>query len=80
MFYLNEKVKQSLYTPWGFQEADMPRFHNTGHKKDLRLSAYAPATFTPQELFLVLICVRVWVDPVAIVRPEELLQWKIPMT
>jgi len=68
-----KKVKQSHYRPWGFQEVEAPRFQ-------VRLSALRTGRLYPQETFLVLISVRGWVDPRAIVQPEGLCQWKIPMT
>jgi hypothetical protein len=75
------KVKQCHYRPgmahrvpegWGSQD--------NRHMKVATLSAQRTGRFYPQKFFLVLISVRGWINPRAIVRPEGLCEWKNPVT
>jgi hypothetical protein len=68
-------VKQSHYRPgqaFIFQGFESPRFQDNWHMKVERLLPLRRSTFTPQEIFLILISVRGFVNPRAILWSEWL--------
>ena len=70
-----------LGKPRGFQEVQASGISlQSAHECGEVVSATHRLPFTPQEILLVLICIRSGVDPRTIVRPEGLCKWKFQMT
>jgi hypothetical protein len=58
----------------------LPDYRRVGTWRWQGCKLYAPAHFTPHEIFLILIVVTGWVDFGDLVLPEGLCQLRIPMT
>jgi hypothetical protein len=77
--YIYKAIPLQAWTgPEGSRRLRLPDCKTIGTWNWYGCQPYAPAAFTSQEIFLVL--VRGWVKRRATVRPEEICQWKIPVT
>ena len=76
-----KKVKQAHYRcPEDCRKLRFPDYVTAAQDGGKFFSLTHRPLFTPPEIILVLISVRGWVDPRAIVWSEGLCQWKIPLT
>jgi hypothetical protein len=77
-----QREKQSLYRPTAGLSVSrrfrLPDSRQLAHEGGV--SALRTGRLYPQEIFLVLISVRGWIDPKTTVRPEGLCEWKTPVT
>ena len=72
--------KSNVYTcPEGSRSWRLPHFQAIGTRKISSCQPYAPATFTPQKIFLVLMYVTGLVDLRSTMQPAELSPWKFTM-
>jgi hypothetical protein len=69
-----------LDRPRGFQEVEAPRFQDNRHMKVVSFPALRTGRLCPQEIFMIPISVRDWVDLRVRVRTEGLCQWEVPKT
>jgi len=74
-FHYRPGQTQSFPEGWGSRIS-----RQSAHEGAKVVSPTHRPPLTPQEILPVLISVRGWVDPKAIVRPEGLCQWRIPVT
>jgi len=65
--------EQAWRDPAGSRRLRTPDFMTIGAWRWYGCQPYAPAAFTPKEIFLILMAVRGWVDP------RKDCQWRIPM-
>jgi hypothetical protein len=76
-----KKVQQYVYKPWGVPGVRGSQIsRQSAHKCGKFVSPTPRPPLDIQEILLVLISVRGWVNPRNIMRPEGLCQWKITMT